>query len=170
MEWGILFSTFGLTFVAELGDKTQLAVVAQTCKYRRPWAVFLGASLALTAVTLLGANGSGKSTSLNNISGFVPSLSGKVMFEGKAITNLKAHEIFRQGIVQVSQARDLFPDLTVEHNLRLGAVVRNRSGVEEQMEEQEMNTCRHCAKKKTTGSQREPDWPWRWPGVPAPWQ
>jgi len=52
-----LLSTFGLVFVAELGDKTQLAVVTQTCKYRRPWAVFVGASLALTAVTLIGALG-----------------------------------------------------------------------------------------------------------------
>jgi len=43
--------------VAELGDKTQLAVLAQTCKYRRPWAVLFGASLALIAVTALGAAG-----------------------------------------------------------------------------------------------------------------
>jgi putative Ca2+/H+ antiporter (TMEM165/GDT1 family) len=57
MDWGALASTFGLIFVAELGDKTQLAVVTQTCKYRRPWAVFWGASLALTAVTLIGAVG-----------------------------------------------------------------------------------------------------------------
>ena len=55
MDWNVLLSTFGLVFVAELGDKTQLAVVTQTCKYRRPWAVFLGASLALAAVTALGA-------------------------------------------------------------------------------------------------------------------
>lgn len=55
MDWGALISTFGLVFVAELGDKTQLAVVTQTCKYRRPWAVFAGASLALTLVTALGA-------------------------------------------------------------------------------------------------------------------
>lgn len=86
------------------------------------------------AVTLLGANGSGKSTAINNISGFVPTLTGKVKFEGEDITNLKANEIFRRGIVQVSQARDLFPDLTVEHNLRLGAVVRNRKGVQQQLE------------------------------------
>jgi putative Ca2+/H+ antiporter (TMEM165/GDT1 family) len=46
-----------LVFVAELGDKTQLAVVTQTCKHRRPWPVFLGASLALTLVSLLGALG-----------------------------------------------------------------------------------------------------------------
>jgi len=57
MDWSTLLSAFGLVFVAELGDKTQLAVVTQTCKYRRPWAVFLGASLALTAVTALGAVG-----------------------------------------------------------------------------------------------------------------
>ncbi|MFQ6101359.1 MAG: TMEM165/GDT1 family protein [Anaerolineae bacterium] len=57
MDWGIVLTTFGLVFVAELSDKTQLAVLAQTCKYRRPWAVFLGASLALTAVTALGAAG-----------------------------------------------------------------------------------------------------------------
>ena len=55
MDWGALISTFGLVFVAELGDKTQLAVVTQTCKYRRPWAVFAGASLALTLVTALAA-------------------------------------------------------------------------------------------------------------------
>jgi putative Ca2+/H+ antiporter (TMEM165/GDT1 family) len=51
LDWGALFSTLGLIFVAELGDKTQLAVVTQTCKYQRPWPVFLGASLALTLVT-----------------------------------------------------------------------------------------------------------------------
>jgi putative Ca2+/H+ antiporter (TMEM165/GDT1 family) len=57
MDWTVLLSTCGLVFVAELGDKTQLAVVTQTCKYRRPWAVFLGASLALTTVTALGVIG-----------------------------------------------------------------------------------------------------------------
>ena len=59
MDWSALAATFGLIFVAELGDKTQLAVVTQTCKYRQPWAVFLGASLALIAVTALGAAGGG---------------------------------------------------------------------------------------------------------------
>lgn len=54
MDWTTLFSTFGLLFVAELGDKTQLAVITQVCKHRRPWQVFLGATLALAAVTGLG--------------------------------------------------------------------------------------------------------------------
>jgi len=57
VNWSVVLTTFGLVFVAELGDKTQLAVLTQTCKYRRPWAVFLGASLALTAVTGVGAAG-----------------------------------------------------------------------------------------------------------------
>lgn len=57
MDWSALLSALGLILVAELGDKTQLAVVTQTCKYRRPWAVFWGASLALTAVTFIGALG-----------------------------------------------------------------------------------------------------------------
>lgn len=57
MDWQIIISTFSLVFVAELGDKTQLAVMTQTCKFRRPWAVFLGSSLALVLVTALGAVG-----------------------------------------------------------------------------------------------------------------
>lgn len=57
MNWGAFASALSLVFIAELGDKTQLAVISQTCKHRRPWAVFLGASLALTAVTALGAIG-----------------------------------------------------------------------------------------------------------------
>jgi putative Ca2+/H+ antiporter (TMEM165/GDT1 family) len=56
IDWTLLLSTFGLVFLSELGDKTQLAVIAQTCKYQRHgWAVFLGASVALTAVTGIGA-------------------------------------------------------------------------------------------------------------------
>lgn len=53
----MVFSTFGIIFFAELGDKTQLAVMTQTCKYRCPMPVFFGASLALTLVTALGAAG-----------------------------------------------------------------------------------------------------------------
>ncbi len=57
MNWSALFSAFALVFVAELGDKTQLAVMTQTCKYRRPLPVFVGSSLALSAVTALGVLG-----------------------------------------------------------------------------------------------------------------
>ncbi len=85
-------------------------------------------------VAVLGANGSGKSTSLNTISGFVAPTAGSIVFDGTDITKRPAHRIFRLGVIQVSQSRDLFPDLTVEHNLRLGATIRNRDKTEEQLE------------------------------------
>ena len=75
-------------------------------------------------VTLLGANGSGKSTALNTISGFVRAAAGAVLLDGTDITGLPPHQSFRRGVVQVSQRRDLFGDLSVDDNLRLGAVVR----------------------------------------------
>ena len=75
-------------------------------------------------VTLLGANGSGKSTALNTISGFLRPMEGRIHLDGESITGLPPHKSFRRGVVQVSQARDLFGDLSVEDNLRLGAVVR----------------------------------------------
>ena len=85
-------------------------------------------------VAVLGANGSGKSTSLNTISGFVSASSGNVFFAGKDITKLHAHSIFRLGVVQVSQSRDLFPNLSVEDNLRLGATIRNRDNIQQEIE------------------------------------
>ncbi len=57
MDWRLFASTFGLLLVAELGDKTQLAVITLTCKEHRPLPIFLGASLALVLVTLLGVIG-----------------------------------------------------------------------------------------------------------------
>lgn len=72
-------------------------------------------------VTLLGANGSGKSTAMNTISGFVKTSEGRITLAGQEITNLPPHKIFQHGVAQVSQARDLFPDMSVEDNLRLGA-------------------------------------------------
>ena len=75
-------------------------------------------------VALLGANGSGKSTALNAVSGFVRPWSGSIRLEGRELAGLPPHRIFRHGIIQVSQARDLFPDMSVEENLRLGASVR----------------------------------------------
>ena len=57
VDWSVLALTFGLIFVAELGDKTQLAVLSLSGKYRSPVPVFLGGALALTVVTALGAIG-----------------------------------------------------------------------------------------------------------------
>jgi branched-chain amino acid transport system ATP-binding protein len=75
-------------------------------------------------VALLGANGSGKSTALNTVSGFVRPAAGSIRFKGREIVGLPPHQIFRRGIIQVSQARDLFADMSVEENLRLGAWIR----------------------------------------------
>lgn len=54
MDWKVLLSTFTVLFLAELGDKTQLAVISLTCQHQKPLAVFLGAMLALAVVTLVG--------------------------------------------------------------------------------------------------------------------
>jgi len=55
MDWRLVLTTFGMLFLAELGDKTQLLVFTLSSQHRAPWAVFLGASVALSAVSLLGA-------------------------------------------------------------------------------------------------------------------
>ena len=80
------------------------------------------------AVALLGANGSGKTTLLNTLCGFLPPTAGSVSLAGETIGGLSPHRIFQRGIVQVSQARDLFGSMTVLDNLLLGAVRRNRPG------------------------------------------
>lgn len=54
MDWKVFLTTFGAIFLAELGDKTQLAAITLSAQTRKPLAVFIGASLALTAVSLLG--------------------------------------------------------------------------------------------------------------------
>ena len=55
MDWKVFATTFGLVFLAEMGDKTQLAAISMVGKTGKTWAVFLGASLALVCVTLVGA-------------------------------------------------------------------------------------------------------------------
>src|SRR5258708_39558715 len=72
-------------------------------------------------VALLGANGSGKSTALNAVSGFVRPWAGSIRFDGEEIAGRPPHRIFKRGLIQASQARDLFPDMSVEDNLRLPA-------------------------------------------------
>ena len=76
-------------------------------------------------VTLIGANGAGKSTTLMSICGGVPPYSGEILFEGKPIQGLKADRIVRLGISQVPEGRLIFPEMTVMENLDLGAFLRN---------------------------------------------
>ncbi len=54
MEWRVMLTTFGVIFLAEMGDKTQLAAMTMAAETKRPWAVLIGASLALTLVSALG--------------------------------------------------------------------------------------------------------------------
>ena len=75
-------------------------------------------------VSLLGGNGTGKSTMLKAISGLIPLMKGKITFNKNDISNLKPHERVRLGIVQVTQAKEAYPAMTVEENLVLGAYTR----------------------------------------------
>jgi branched-chain amino acid transport system ATP-binding protein len=75
---------------------------------------------------LLGRNGAGKTTTLKAIMGLVKSRSGSIQLEGRELTRLNPHEIPRLGIAYVPQGRRLFPSLTVEENLRMGLLVRDR--------------------------------------------
>ncbi len=87
-------------------------------------------------VTLIGANGAGKTTLLRTISGLVPPRAGKILFEGKDITRVPAHEIVAHGISQSPEGRMVFANLSVEDNLELGAYRRrDRPGIREDREQ-----------------------------------
>ena len=75
-------------------------------------------------VTLIGANGAGKSTTLRAISGLVPSQSGRILFEGKEITNKPADQIVQLGVGHSPEGRRIFANMSVRENLELGAYTR----------------------------------------------
>lgn len=75
-------------------------------------------------VTLLGGNGTGKSTLLKTVSGLLPLMEGQMSFDGVDIGPLKPHERMRLGLVQVTQSKEAYPAMTVEENLVLGAYTR----------------------------------------------
>src|SRR5205085_163722 len=86
-------------------------------------------------VTLLGANGAGRSTTLRSINGLNRPRSGTIRFEGREITETPAHEIVKRGIAQSPEGRRLFPRMTVTENLEMGAFQRtDRSGIREDMD------------------------------------
>lgn len=75
-------------------------------------------------VTLIGANGAGKSTTLRAISGLQKVQSGSILYGGEELTSLPAKEIVRRGIIHVPEGRRIFPDMTVAENLKIGAFLR----------------------------------------------
>lgn len=85
-------------------------------------------------VSLLGANGSGKSTILKTISGLIKPTSGKIWFNGQRIDSLKPPKIVRLGIAHVPEGRGLFPHMTVWENLKMGAFSRKDKQVKQTME------------------------------------
>jgi branched-chain amino acid transport system ATP-binding protein len=93
-----------------------------------------GVSIAVPSggiVTIIGANGAGKSTALRTISGLTRPSSGEVRFDGERIDALPPEKIVARGIAHVPEGRRVFPGLTVEENLRTGAFLRrDASGVE----------------------------------------
>jgi len=78
-------------------------------------------------VTLIGTNGAGKTTTLRTISGLIRPASGEILFQGKSINTVPAHQIVILGVAHCPEGRKIFPRLTVEENLLLGAFTRSDS-------------------------------------------
>src|ERR1700750_2835522 len=86
-------------------------------------------------VTLIGANGAGKSTTLRSINGLNHPRRGRIHFEGRDITNEAAHDVVSMGIAQSPEGRRLFPRMSVLENLEMGAFQRSdRSGIKEDLD------------------------------------
>jgi len=85
-------------------------------------------------VTLIGANGAGKSTTLRTITGLMKPRVGQIFLEGEDITPLKAHAIVEKGVAMVPEGRRIFARLTVAENLDMGAFIRERKDVPSELE------------------------------------
>ena len=81
-------------------------------------------------VTLIGANGAGKSTILNTISGLLHPKMGSVLFEGHDLKGVAPHKIVEHGLAQVPEGRHIFQQMTVEENLQMGAYTQPNSTIE----------------------------------------
>ncbi len=115
-----------------------LLIVKNIETYYGPVRVLKGISFEVSEgeiVTLIGANGAGKTTTLKAISGLVRPKSGEIEFTGRRIDSLRPHRIIRIGIAHVPEGRNIFPDMTVLENLRIGAfVLKSKEEVKQQTE------------------------------------
>ena len=86
-------------------------------------------------VTLIGANGAGKSTTLQTVSGFLRSRTGSIKFCGEEISRLPSYKIVERGLAQVPEGRRIFLQMSVQENLEMGAYTKNQSGVAADLED-----------------------------------
>lgn len=90
---------------------------------------------AKKVITLLGGNGSGKTTTLKTISGIITPKSGQIIFEGQKIHGFSTDKIVKLGVVHVAQDRELFLEMTVSENLELGSIIRkDRKEIEKDLQ------------------------------------
>ena len=85
-------------------------------------------------VTLIGTNGAGKTTTLRTISGLIRPSGGEILFQGKRIDAVPAHEIVSLGLAHSPEGRKIFPKMTIEENLLLGAFSRVDGGIKKDLE------------------------------------
>ncbi len=105
--------------------------------YYGPIMAIKGVSLNIeegSVVTILGANGAGKTTILKTISGVMKPQKGIIEFMGQKIHGISPSEIVKKGIIQVPEGREVFPDLTVKENLIMGSYLRKDKGVKKDLE------------------------------------
>lgn len=100
--------------------------------YGRAAPVLRGVSISVAkgeVVGVIGSNGAGKTTLVNAVCGVVPTVSGRIRFEGRDVTGTRGYQRVALGLVQVPEGRQLFPEMTVEENLRMGAYLQPRREV-----------------------------------------
>ncbi|MFD6531402.1 ABC transporter ATP-binding protein [Streptomyces sp. NPDC060184] len=86
-------------------------------------------------VTLIGTNGAGKTTTLRTLSGLIKPAGGRILFDGKPLTDVPAHKIVALGLAHSPEGRHIFPRLTIAENLLLGAYLRSdKAGIEQDVQ------------------------------------
>jgi branched-chain amino acid transport system ATP-binding protein len=114
-----------------------LLELSQVCAGYGPIDALKGVSLSVLPgeiVTIIGANGAGKTSTLSCISSVLKVRSGQIRFCGRDITNAPSHQLVKLGLSQIPEGRKIFPRLTVQENLRLGAFLRrDKAGIAEDM-------------------------------------
>ena len=90
-------------------------------------------------VTIVGANGAGKTTTLRTISGLIKPTAGKIIFDGQDITKVSSHETVELGITLIPEGRQLFPDMSVRENLKMGAYRKGARASQSQLMEEVLN-------------------------------